>query len=607
MRLTSSRAAALLLSGAFSLPAVASSPVPGDRWQTLDTPNFRILSEARASDTKRVARRLETLRACIDSIGGGAISQSPARLEVVVFRSARTFEPYRGDAFGNKEVVGFFTELAGRNWTAVNLDAPGDPFSVVYHEYLHAVTFRNFPQAPLWFHEGVAEFYSTFESRDEAVDLGRPVQEHVAFLRQHGIPPLEEVLTVTSDSEDYNENDRAGGVYATSWLLTHYILTGDSDRRGRLPDYIHRVGLGESPETAFAAAFGKTLEAFREDLRAYLGRPSLPFLKITFRELEVPEVGEPTPAVRSDASVRLGMLAATTSRADWSFAESHFREFAASDPPVPGALAGIGFIRTHQAKYGEAEQWFDRALSASPDDPEFQRLAAANLLLKAGESLSEVPAGSEPTEPPAEVLRARELLARSLATDEDNEFSITQYGQTFLLEPPEKSDPGIAALEKARRLGPRNVEAVLGLAQLRARRGEVDAARELVEHHLAKIAGPEDLQAGRRIVILAGYEEVRATAAAGDLAASLEKARALRQSVSDAQLATMLDEGIRRLETVIRQKNDVDEYNAAVEHARAGRIEEARTIWKRLAAEATDAELRQAAAEALGSTRSSKP
>jgi tetratricopeptide (TPR) repeat protein len=260
----------------------------------------------------------------------------------------------------------------------------------------------------------------------------------------------------------------------------------------------------------------------------------------------------------------------------------------------------VGFVRARQKRHEEAARWFDRALAASPDDSGFQRFAAANLLLEAYESLPEDElAQVETTGTPPGVLRARELLARSLASDEDNDFSMTLYGQTFLYEPPEKTGPGIAALEKARRLSPRNVEAVLGLAQLRAQRGEVDAARDLVENHLARIADPEELRLGREMVITAAYEDARASAVAGDLEGALGKMKALREAVPDPALAALLEESIGQLEAGIRHKKDVDAYNAAVTHANAGRMDEARAIWARLAAEAADEELRKAAAEAL--------
>lgn len=582
---------ALLLAVASTSPVVENG-----RWQTLDTPHFRILSEARPSDTKKAAHRLEALRATIDRLSGGKLTQPEDPVEVYLFRGPKSFERYRGEILGGKEIDGFFTGSGSHSFTAVNLGTPGDPFAAIYHEYLHVVTFRNFPEAPLWFHEGIAELYSTFWAQDVKAEIGRPIRDHIERLKGTGQMPLATVLRVTPNSPEYNEDDRNGGFYSTSWLLVHHLYLGGEERRAALADYLDRVDQGAPPDDAFRAAFGKSPDEFDRDLSQYARGRQMPYLSLEFRDLTIPEIGDPVPAPLAEATARLGMLAAVTAKKDFSFAEAHFQALAAASPEDPRAQSGIGFVRTRQDKPEEAAAAFDRALALAEEDPRTLTLAGANLL----QLLSERTGGRlEGDEVPPEALRAREYLSRALAARENDALVLAFLGQTYLFEPVERTKAGVAALEKARRLAPRNPEIVLSLAQLRARRGDDEAAHDLVENHLARIAGEEMLAEGRRLVLLAGFERARTMANSGDTAGGLAAMRELRARTDDPEIAAILDRSIESLDRNLRMNRDIDAFNKAVEDVNAGRKAKALEAFRKLAREAEDPELRKSAAEAV--------
>ena len=98
---------------------------------------------------------------------------------------------------------------------------------VVYHEFVHLLVNNSVRSMPLWFNEGLAEYYATFEvQRVGRIARPRNVQEdHVLLLRDRFLP-LESIVAVDHDSPLYNESDKTSIFYAESWALVHYLLMG---------------------------------------------------------------------------------------------------------------------------------------------------------------------------------------------------------------------------------------------------------------------------------------------------------------------------------------------------------------------------------------------
>ncbi len=76
------------------------------------------------------------------------------------------------------------------------LDARADPYPVVFHEFTHLFIEANLAAGPLWFAEGLAEYYSSFNVSDDGkhANVGRVVARHVLLLRNRWVP-LDAVLS----------------------------------------------------------------------------------------------------------------------------------------------------------------------------------------------------------------------------------------------------------------------------------------------------------------------------------------------------------------------------------------------------------------------------
>src|ERR1043165_716585 len=136
-----------------------------------------------------------------------------------------------------------------------------DPFTVIFHEFTHLLVNNTFSDAPVWFNEGLAEYYSTFSiTDDQKVVLGKPIGSHVFLLRQNKILPLKTLFAVDQRSPYYNERDKQSIFYAQSWALMHYLIVGKEGRAEKLGKFLQLMGPNMPVEQAFQQAFGVPFE-----------------------------------------------------------------------------------------------------------------------------------------------------------------------------------------------------------------------------------------------------------------------------------------------------------------------------------------------------------
>ena len=61
---------------------------------------------------------------------------------------------------------------------------------------------------PTWFNEGMAEYYSTFDTDDQKVVVGRPIASHVLLLREKRVLPLRILFQVDQKSPAHARRQR---------------------------------------------------------------------------------------------------------------------------------------------------------------------------------------------------------------------------------------------------------------------------------------------------------------------------------------------------------------------------------------------------------------
>lgn len=143
---------------------------------------------------------------------------------------------YRERGAGNP-LGAYWQGLYGHH-IVVRVDArPEERLRRVLHEYAHFTTHLAHPDPPRWLDEGVSEVWEHAAIADGAIEVGRPVADHVKRLRsgKHWIP-LQDLLAANTIPAANNTNTEM--FYAQSWALVHYLIfekRGGEVRFDRLP------------------------------------------------------------------------------------------------------------------------------------------------------------------------------------------------------------------------------------------------------------------------------------------------------------------------------------------------------------------------------------
>ena len=99
------------------------------------------------------------------------------------------------------------------------------------HEYTHGVLHASLKTVPLWFDEGLAEYFEV--APEHPVGLNRDHAENLAISIQNGWRPD---LRRLEQIEDVSQMQRAD--YQEAWAWIHYLLQGTPDGSQILTDYI---------------------------------------------------------------------------------------------------------------------------------------------------------------------------------------------------------------------------------------------------------------------------------------------------------------------------------------------------------------------------------
>lgn len=354
---------ALLVSSPHAVagPATDSEPT---RWIGIQTRHFRLIGSVSDDDLRHVADRLERFRQALALLFPGLDLQSAPSATMIVFPSQATYEPYTPTFNGvATKVAGHF--VGGPTANYILMTAEGDTLAVAYHEYVHLVIHRVLAGAPAWFHEGLAEYYSTFEmTSDTRARLGTVLRPHVLLLREQGMLPLTTLMAVNQDSALYNE-DRRSSFYAQSWLLVHYLLLGQQGKYvSRVAAFVGQLADGVPVEKACEQALGTTPTALEEELWAYAQQESYLRQLVTLPSAVAP-LERVSPSVVSEAEVRatLGDVLLNMSRLDQARLE--LAAALAADGQSAAAHAALGQLLMRLGRIAEARAHLEQAV-ASP-------------------------------------------------------------------------------------------------------------------------------------------------------------------------------------------------------------------------------------------------
>jgi len=446
-------------------------------WTRVQSKNFLIIGNASERDIRKVAAHLEQFREAFLRLLPVVHFDSSVPLTVIVFKDDEAYAPfeplYNGQPAG---VAGFFQSSPDVDYITLSVDRKQMRRlgALASHEYVHLLVRNSFNNAPLWFNEGLAEYYSTFEisKGNKKVTLGSPVSTHVQTLRERELLPLEKLFNVDDSSPYYKEQDKRNIFYAQSWALVHYLLNGP--RRIQLSTYLDLLSKGMAVTEAFRQAFQTDFANLENDLRAYIRFNSYPRQIITFDErLELDPFIHSKPLREAEAQFYLGDLLLHTNHLD--AAAGYLERAVTLDPTLAAAHASLGVLHMRQNRFDEAKKHLERASRNSQNY--LVHYYYAYVLSREGIGLDSVIEGYYGTEA-AQLMRAELKKAIELAPNFAEAYRLLAFVN---LVRDEQLDESIALLKQAISLSPRRQEYALLLAQVYSRREEFDAARKVLD------------------------------------------------------------------------------------------------------------------------------
>ncbi|HYG12357.1 MAG TPA: tetratricopeptide repeat protein [Pyrinomonadaceae bacterium] len=449
-------------------------------WTSVRSENFVVISNAGDAEARSAATRLEELRAIFSRLQAQDGFDVSMPITVILFRNGGDYEffkpMYGGDL--RRDVAGYFQFSPDVNYITLSLNVGGgrNPLSVLFHEYVHALVRNNYAGAPVWFNEGLAQYYSEFElSADRRrVRLGRELTHRLDALARAGLLPLKTLLSADSSSAHYQQQDKHAVFYAQSWAFVHYLLNDPGGvRQAQLARYLELASAGTPVEESFREAFKVDFGQIERALAAYIRAARYPLRSESFNA-PVPSGAklESRALTEAEAQATLGDLLLHTNRP--GDAEEYLARALKLDANLAPAHSSLGLMRLQQNRLAEAREHLERAVSLAPENY-LARFYYADLLRREGLETEKTVLGYAAT---TRLIRAELLKVIELAPNFLEAYAL--LGRVDIERSP-RVDETFALLGHAATLAPRRQEFKLLLAQLHARRAEFDRARQMLE------------------------------------------------------------------------------------------------------------------------------
>jgi tetratricopeptide (TPR) repeat protein len=442
-----------------------------DTWVSLRTKNFSMLGNASEKDIRRVAVKLEQFREVFTNLFPNTRFNTPVPTTVVVFKSDSSYGPFKP----KPDVAGYFQPGPDVNYITLTTEVRGeqDPFSVIFHEYIHLLIENTFPNVPVWFNEGLAEYYSTFTiSDDQKVVLGSPISNHVYLLRESRMLPLRTLFEVDHKSAHYNETDKRGIFYAQSWALMHYFIIGKEGRSEKLREFIGLLNSKVPMEEAFQKAFQMPFETMERELRDYIKQSRYNILRGKFEGKFDDSVIAATTLTEAEAQAYLGDLLLHSNRKD---AYTYLEKALKLDPNLAMAHASLGMAQFREGNTKEARESLERAVSANSQNY-LAHYYYAYTLSRTGPD--DAPTGVGYSSDVAAKMREHLQKAIALRPDFPEPYGLLAFVN---LVTSTDIDETIVKLKRVLSMSPGQDDIRYMLGQLYLHKNELKTARELLE------------------------------------------------------------------------------------------------------------------------------
>lgn len=249
-----------------------------DAWIEVQSPHFKVVSNAGESEARKIADQFEQFRELFHTAFPKFRVDLGKPLVIFAVKNEDTLKlllPGFWETKGRLHPAGIFMPGEARHYVAVRTNIETEnPYEVVYHEYTHAIMNLNVQGLPIWLGEGLAEFFGNSTIHDKDVEIGKIPRSHLEVLQTNRLIPIDALMEAGADSPYYNEQNRASVFYAESWAIVHYLeMDPDARKRQLLSTFLAAWDATGNQVEAARKTFGD-LKAFSRAMEGYARRQS---------------------------------------------------------------------------------------------------------------------------------------------------------------------------------------------------------------------------------------------------------------------------------------------------------------------------------------------
>ncbi len=462
-----------------------------DTWTSIRSKNYLVIGNASEGDLRTTAVQLERFRDVFIKQFKGAALNSPVPTTVIVFKSDSSFGPYKPIFKGRRaDIAAYFQPGFDVNYISLTTERRQfNPYELIFHESVHLLVDNRVRTSPVWFNEGLAEYFSTLEFPPEksvggkAVMFGKPILRHILNLRRNKLLPLETLFGVDRDSSHYNEREKSSMFYAQSWALIHHLIHGQGGKRQpQLVRFLELLATGTPRAQSFQQAFESDYAVLEKELREYVRQDKYQALVLPYRESADADIElKGVQITEAQALAYLGDLLLHHERGDE--AEKHLLRALSLEPDLSMANTSLGLLRANRRDFAAAKEHLRRAIKSDPQNYLAQYYYAYALSSERMDDQQMVSRYG-----PEEASQMRTALTKVIEISPDFPESYRLLAFVYLMTDT-RLDEAVTLLQRALALSPGRHEFSYVLAQVYLRRQDYKAARATLEQIIAN--GPD--------------------------------------------------------------------------------------------------------------------
>jgi tetratricopeptide (TPR) repeat protein len=249
--------------------SVRTPAAEGSQWICVHSKHFELLTSAGKTKAYDLISYLELVREFFLATTR-APERDPSVVNVLGFSNAREFRPYQLSRFSKAYYTG-----GNLGDFIVMGDISPESYPTAVHEYVHLLIRRSGFQAPAWWHEGLADLYSTLRISGGKIEVGEAIPSRLSMLsKKKSWIDLTQLLSADQHSPLYQNEKTAEMLYSQSWALVHMLCLSDG-YRPKFLDLLKALPEKKPAEELFRTVYGKNLLDLKNDLENYIQRGNL--------------------------------------------------------------------------------------------------------------------------------------------------------------------------------------------------------------------------------------------------------------------------------------------------------------------------------------------